>query len=86
MDKKADPCQDFYQFACGNWDKYNPIPEDKAGFDTFEILRESLNHVLKQLLEEPIVKGKNYEGSSIVKAKDLYKSCMNYGNFYIQIN
>lgn len=81
MDKSVDPCQDFYQYACGNWAKRNPIPKDKAGYDTFEMVRESLDSVLRELLEDPISHdaGEIDSDDATVKAKHLFQSCMNYG-------
>ena len=29
LDRKIDPCTDFYQFACGGWIAKNPVPADR---------------------------------------------------------
>lgn len=47
MDPTADPCEDFYQFACGTWDKKHLIPEDKSSINTFEVLADRLQVILK---------------------------------------
>lgn len=74
MDPTVNPCDDFYQYACGNWGRIHPIPKDKAGYDTFEMLREGLDIVLAELLTEKDTSGM---GDAMKKTKDLFRSCMN---------
>ena len=76
MDPKINPCDDFYRYSCGRWSSYHPVPKDKSGYDTFEILREDLHANLIQMFEEPIDDADN---NATAAAKLLYSSCMGMG-------
>jgi endothelin-converting enzyme/putative endopeptidase len=52
MDKTADPCADFYQYACGGWIKRNPIPPDQARWDVYGKLAHENQRLLWGILEQ----------------------------------
>lgn len=73
MNLSADPCDDFYQFACGRYVRDTPFPPNQGVVSVVSQLEEVLRAQLRGLLSEPVHEG---EPAAFTKAKTLYQSCM----------
>ncbi len=75
IDRSADPCVDFYQFACGAWMKANPVPADQSRWGRFDALQDRNRDVLHKILEDAAVVK---PGRTAIEQKigDYYAACM----------
>jgi endothelin-converting enzyme/putative endopeptidase len=75
MDRKADPCTDFFEFANGAWRAANPIPASLPRWSRRWAAGESTKEQLKQLLDETAA-GTAAPGSVEQLIGDYYGACM----------
>src|SRR5882762_4049758 len=75
MDKSADPCVDFYRFACGGWIRNNPIPPDESSWSVYGKLAWENQRFLWGILDGL---AKITSGRSLTQQKigDYFAACM----------
>jgi putative endopeptidase len=75
IDKTADPCADFYQYACGGWMANHPIPPDQSNWGRGNELAERNRAILQNILEKSA--STSHKRTDVEqKIGDFYAACM----------
>src|SRR5262249_58776335 len=75
MDKSANACSDFYQFACGGWIAKHPTPPDQPRYGRFDELQDRNNEILHLILQDAMDAGASADADT-QKIGDYFQSCM----------
>lgn len=78
MDSSVEPCDDFYNYACGKFLQDTSIPDEKVSVNTFSVIGDRLQEQLRSLVTEEIQEN---EGTPFKLAKNMYKLCMNKSEY-----
>uniref|UniRef100_A0A0K0E662 Neprilysin n=1 Tax=Strongyloides stercoralis TaxID=6248 RepID=A0A0K0E662_STRER len=73
INDSADPCENFFEYACGRWNNEHTIPDGMSQYGTFDYVREQVRSQLKNILENT----EKPESKSIEMVKSVYSACMN---------
>jgi putative endopeptidase len=76
MDLSIRPGDDFYRYANGAWNDKLEIPADKTSYASFDIVRESRDEAVHQLLEAAAKITSAQKGSIEQKVSDFYAAGM----------
>ncbi len=76
LDRKAEPCNDFYEFANGTWRTNNPIPASMTRWSKRWQAGEQSKEKLRDILEAAAADKNAPAGSTEKMIGDYYGACM----------
>lgn len=53
IDETIEPCDDFYDFACGKFLTDTMLTDEKVSVDTFSVARDKMQTQLHRLVDSP---------------------------------
>ena len=76
IDSTTSPCENFYQYAIGNWQANNPVPETESRWMAFNILNEENRKKLLKIVDDVAQNNNLKQGTEEQMIRDFYRSGM----------
>ncbi len=76
LNTNVNPCDNFYSYAIGNWQKLNPIPSTEGRWMSFNVLAEENRTKIQGILDEALQASNPSKGTNLQLIQDFYKSAL----------